>query len=342
MPHRVLRPEAAMAADPTDMPAGVPVDPAAGTPTAWRRWLGHAIGLALIALVAWVVLQRARTIDWAAVGRSLQAYPLTTLCGVLALVALSHAVFGSYELLARRYVRHGAPPRKVWAVGLVCFAFNLNLGSLIGGYAFRWRLYARLGLKAGQIARVLAFDLVTNWIGFFTLAGLLLASGLFELPQALGLDGALSRGLGGALLLLPLAYLGACWRMHWRELVWRGRRFEPPPPHLALAQIGLSALHWLLTGAIIQLLLPAGIGYPTVLGTLMSAAIAGAIVHVPGGLGVLEAVFVATLEGRVPEGPLVAALLAYRAAFYLLPLVVASALHLLLEARARRRVAQAA
>lgn len=317
-----------------------PAEPAAGRAAPWRRWLSHAIGFALIAVVAWVVLQRARTIDWAAVGQALQAYPLTTLAGVLALVAAAHGVFGSYELLSRRYVGHGAPPRKVWAVGVVCFAFNLNLGSLIGGYAFRWRLYARLGLKGGQIARVLAFDLVTNWIGFFTLAGALLASGLYELPQALGLHGAPSRALGAALLLLPLAYLAACWRMRWRELVVRGRRFELPPPPLALAQIGLSSLHWLLTGAIIQLLLPAGIGYPIVLGTLMSAAIAGAIVHVPGGLGVLEAVFVAALQGRVAEGPLVAALLAYRAAFYLLPLVLASVLHLLLEARARRRGAQ--
>jgi hypothetical protein len=327
----------------TPMPSSVgrvdaapPPDPAAQAP-AWRRWLSHGIGLALIAFVAWVVLQRARTIDWAAVGQALQAYPLTTLAGVLALVAAAHAVFGSYELLSRRYVGHGAPAHKVWQVGVVCFAFNLNLGSLIGGYAFRWRLYARLGLSGGQIARVLAFDIVTNWIGFATLAGLLLASGLFSLPHALGLDGGLSRGLGVALLGLPLAYLGACWRMRWRELVLRGRRFELPPPRLALAQIGLSALHWGLTGAIIQLLLPAGIGYPTVLGTLMSAAIAGAVVHVPGGLGVLEAVFVAALDGRVAEGPLVAALLAYRAAFYLLPLVVASALHLWLEARARRR-----
>jgi hypothetical protein len=327
MPPRALRAEEAP-----------PVDPVARTrAAAWRRWLSHAIGIALVAVVAWVVLQRARTIDWGAVWQALQAYPLTTLAGVLALVAAAHGVFGSYELLSRRYVGHHAPPRKVWTVGIVCFAFNLNLGSLIGGYAFRWRLYARLGLKGGQIARVLAFDLVTNWIGFFTLAGVLLASGLFELPQALGLAGGLSRSLGAALLVLPLAYLAACWRMRWRELVVRGRRFELPPPPLALAQIALSSLHWLLTGAIIQLLLPAGIGYPIVLGTLMSAAIAGAIVHVPGGLGVLEAVFVAALEGRVAEGPLVAALLAYRAAFYLLPLAVASVLHLLLEARARRR-----
>ena len=36
---------------------------------------------------------------------------------------------------------------------------------------------------------------------------------------------------------------------------------------------------------------------------------------------------VAVLEGQVVEGPLVAALLAYRAAFYLLPLLVAMALN---------------
>ena len=70
------------------------------------------------------------------------------------------------------------------------------------------------------------------------------------------------------------------------------------------------------------------------------AAVVGAMLHVPGGLGVIEAVFLASLGGRLPEGQLVAALLAYRAAFYLLPLLTATVMHLTLEALARRRERQ--
>ena len=56
-----------------------------------------------------------------------------------------------------------------------------------------------------------------------------------------------------------------------------------------------------------------------VLAVLLLAAVAGAVSHVPGGLGVLEAVFIAALGSQVPRPELLAALLAYRCVYYLLP-----------------------
>lgn len=58
--------------------------------------------------------------------------------------------------------------------------------------------------------------------------------------------------------------------------------------------------------------------------------------HVPAGLGVLEAVFVALLAHRVPQGELLAALLAYRA-IYLAPLAIAAALFFVVDAEAAPR-----
>ena len=58
--------------------------------------------------------------------------------------------------------------------------------------------------------------------------------------------------------------------------------------------------------------------------------------RVPAGLGVLEAAFLTLLAGRQPEAQLLAALLAYRALFYLLPLAAAALVYLGLEARLRR------
>ncbi|MFG5409540.1 hypothetical protein ABXN37_17445 [Piscinibacter sakaiensis] len=70
------------------------------------------------------------------------------------------------------------------------------------------------------------------------------------------------------------------------------------------------------------------------LGALLVAAVAGVLTHVPAGLGVLEAVFVALLGGTVPPATLVAALLLYRAFYYLAPLLLAAVVYLVLEARA--------
>jgi uncharacterized membrane protein YbhN (UPF0104 family) len=60
------------------------------------------------------------------------------------------------------------------------------------------------------------------------------------------------------------------------------------------------------------------------------------VLHVPAGLGVFEAVFIALLAHRIGEEELLAALLGYRALYYILPLLVAGAMYAVMELRARR------
>ena len=71
--------------------------------------------------------------------------------------------------------------------------------------------------------------------------------------------------------------------------------------------------------------------------SLLLAAIAGVLTHVPAGLGVLEAVFIATVGMQVRQAELLAALLAYRAVYYLVPLLWAVPGYVSMEAGARRR-----
>ncbi|MEW6704754.1 MAG: lysylphosphatidylglycerol synthase domain-containing protein [Pseudomonadota bacterium] len=304
---------------------------------AWRRWASPAIGVALLVVVGWFMVDRGRKIDWAEVGEALRSYPAWSLAGTWALATAAHAVYAGYDLLARQHIGHRLPLLKVWAVGLVSFAVNLNLGSIVGGIGFRLRLYSKLGLEMADAGRIFAFCLVANWSGYMVLLGSLLVSGGFEPPPALGLSAAAWQAIGAALLAGAALYLAACELRGGRQLkLWRWQ-MELPPARMAAAQMALSMTHWLLVGSVVWTLMPRELAFGEVLGTLLSAAIAGAVVHVPGGLGVIEAVFIASFGGRVPEGALVAALLAYRAAFYLLPLAGAIVLHLALEAHARRK-----
>jgi uncharacterized membrane protein YbhN (UPF0104 family) len=82
------------------------------------------------------------------------------------------------------------------------------------------------------------------------------------------------------------------------------------------------------------------IDYPGTLAVLLVAAVAGVIAHVPAGLGVLEGVFLALLSHRVPQGELLAALLAYRALYYLAPLALALGLFLKYHAGTKGRAAE--
>jgi glycosyltransferase 2 family protein len=314
----------------------------AAAPSWWRsprlrRWLGPLIALGFLVAVGWLLADQIQAIDWRQFRSAIGAYGVGTLAGAAALVVASHLTYASYELLGRRYVGHHLPAARVLGVGFVSYAFNLNLGSLIGGFGFRLRLYSQLGLDAAQIARIIALSLVTNWSGWLLLTGLVFAAGRVPWPASFPIAPLRMQAIGAAMVLLPLAYVLACWRSTRREWRWRDHCFVLPSGRMALAQLALSSLNWALIGAVVWLLLPHTLGYGTVLATHLSAAVIAVPTHVPGGLGVLEAVYVAVLGDEATRNPLIAGLLAFRALYYLAPLVVAAALHLLIEAAERRR-----
>jgi glycosyltransferase 2 family protein len=302
-----------------------------------QRWFGPVVALLFLALVAWLVADHVREIDWGEVRAALAAYRAPTLAAAGALVLASHLTYASYELIGRRYVGHRLGTGQVLGVGFVSYAFNLNLGSLVGGVGFRLRLYSKLGLDAAQIARLIVLSLVTNWSGWLLLAGATFALRQMALPATFPVSVGVLQALGIVMVALPLAYVAACFFAKRREWAWREHRFTLPSGRLALAQVGASSLNWALIGAIVWQLMPRELGFGKVLATQLSAAVIAVPTHVPGGLGVLEAVYVAVLGTSVPTASLLAALLVFRALYYVLPLAVAAALHLALEFGARRR-----
>ena len=138
------------------------------------------------------------------------------------------------------------------------------------------------------------------------------------------------------MMIAVMGYLAACHLTHGRVFHVRGHHFRLSSPPLALLQVALAVGNWMLMGALLHALLPDALSYPTVLGVLLLASVASAMAHIPAGIGVLEAVFIALLAHRVPQAQLLAGLLAYRAFYYLAPLLAAVAAYLLFEARGRK------
>jgi uncharacterized membrane protein YbhN (UPF0104 family) len=254
-----------------------------------------------------------------------------------ACAAASHALYCGYDLIGRHETGHRLPPAKVVVICFTCYAFNLNLGSLVGAVAMRYRLYARVGLHAEMITKILALSVLTNWLGYCFVAGCVFLFAGLTLPPGWELGSEGLRWLGAALLFAAAAYVGLCSLSTRREWRVRGHVLRLPSGPMAVLQLVLSATNWMLIGGVVWVLLQHRIDYASVLGVLLIAAVAGVIAHVPAGLGVLEAVFIALLSHRVPQTELIAALLAYRAIYYLMPLALASGLFVGLETGAKRR-----
>lgn len=295
---------------------------------------------AFFAAVAWLLVTQARELDWPEVWASIRGQPPLHLALAALFAGASHALYPTYDLIGRWLTRHPLPPRQVICVAHVSYAYNLNFGSLVGGIAFRYRLYSRLGLPNATITTVLGASLVTNWLGYLALGGSLFLWRPPALPATWPVGPAALQAIGGAMLAAAAAYGIACAFARQRTLSWRGHALHLAPLRLALLQLLLSSANWMLIAGAVSMLMPQRIDYPTVLAVMLLAAMAGVIAHVPAGLGVLEAVFVALLGSRVPPHELIGALLAYRALYYLVPLATATLLLARLEARAGRAAAR--
>ncbi|HYE39755.1 MAG TPA: lysylphosphatidylglycerol synthase domain-containing protein, partial [Ramlibacter sp.] len=173
------------------------------------------------------------------------------------------------------------------------------------------------------------------------LAGLVFTIAPLQLPPNWKLDSEGLRLLGVALLGACFGYLLLCGISKKRSWTVRGHEIELPTLRMAFGQLGISSTHWIFMSAVPWVLLQGQVDFPTAMSVLLIAAIAGVIVHIPAGLGVVEAVFIALLSHRIPEHQLLGALLAYRAVFYVAPLIVGALMYLKVEVRARKQVAAA-
>lgn len=300
------------------------------------RWAKRLLTLCFFILVPVLLFMLVKNLDWQEVSKALRGYSSGILLAAIGVSALSYAVYSSFDLIGRAYTGHKLPARQILPLTFVCYAFTLNLSSWVGGVALRYRLYSRLGLKVSTITRVLSMSLITNWLGYILLAGVIFTFGLLKLPEGWAIGATGLRIIGLALLAVGIGYLLACQFSKRRTWKVRGHELTLPALPMALLQAGLGALNWSLMALIIYLLLPEEAFYPMILGILMISSIAGVITHIPAGLGVIEAVFIALLQHEMSKGSIVAALIGYRAIYFLLPLAVACVVYLVLEKRAKK------
>lgn len=89
--------------------------------------------------------------------------------------------------------------------------------------------------------------------------------------------------------------------------------------------------------SVVYLFMPEDVSYFQVYSVLLVSGLAGAVSHIPGGLGVLEATFIALLSGAAERAEILAALFAYRCVFYLIPFAMALPLYALFELVMKRK-----
>ncbi|MDC0725865.1 YbhN family protein [Phytobacter diazotrophicus] len=302
----------------------------------WRLVKKVLTWLFFIAVAVLLVLY-AQKVNWDDVWKVIHDYNRIVLLGATALVVVSYLIYGCYDLLGRAYCGHKLAKRQVMLVSFICYAFNLTLSTWVGGIGMRYRLYSRLGLPSSTITRIFSLSITTNWLGYILLGGIIFTFGVVDIPAHWYISDTTLRIIGVVLLLFIAFYLWACGFAKRRHFTIRGQKLVIPSWRFALAQMAISSANWIAMGVIIWLLMGHQANFFFVLGVLLVSSIAGVIVHIPAGIGVLEAVFLALLAGEhMSQGVIIAALLAYRVLYYFIPLLLALIAYLLLESRAKK------
>ncbi|MBD8123937.1 MULTISPECIES: lysylphosphatidylglycerol synthase domain-containing protein [Pseudomonas] len=301
----------------------------------WLKWGKRAFTLFFFIAVPVLLFTLMKNLDWNEVMHALESYKATTLALGFVIAAGSYLTYCGFDVLARRYTEHKLSVKQIVPVTFVCYAFNLNLSSWVGGIALRYRLYSRLGLDVPTITRILSLSLITNWLGYMLLAGFVFAGDFVDLPEGWKIGDTTLQLIGFVLLAVCFAYFAACRFSKKRTWTVRKQQLVLPSLNQALRQALLGALNWGLMALLIYVLLPEKAFYPAVLGILLISSIAGVIAHIPAGLGVLETVFITLMQHQFSKGQLLAALIGYRVIYFLIPLMLALVVYVVLEKRAK-------
>ncbi|WP_429614950.1 bifunctional lysylphosphatidylglycerol flippase/synthetase MprF [Sphingobium olei] len=290
-----------------------------------RSWFAIPAMLMIAALGIIALDHLVADVRWSDVRTALGALPPVTIAKALMFTILSYLALTFYDYLALRIV--GRPRRwSIAALASFCsytLSHNLGLALLTGGSA-RMRIYGASGLTGGDVARVIASASLAFWGGVVMLAAASLAIGPTSVGiGALGIALPLQRAVGWTLLAAGAASIAAL-GPYARRVDLFGWTLTLPNRVQALAHLGLAAVDLMLASAALFILMPhlSWSLYPLFFLSYVLAIIVALLSHVPGGLGVFEAVIIALLP-QVDRPALLTALIAYRVLYYLLPLVVA-------------------
>ncbi|MFS1288450.1 MAG: bifunctional lysylphosphatidylglycerol flippase/synthetase MprF [Pseudomonas piscis] len=308
----------------------------------YRQPLGLVVTLLLFAIALVACRHLLSELDFYALHDSILEVPKPALLGALGATIVGFIILLGYEWSASRYAGVDLSGRTLALGGFTAFAIGNAIGlSLLSGGSVRYRLYARHGLGAADVAHMTLFASLSLGCALPPLAALATLSNLPAASTALRLPEGLLAGIAIAVLLLGAVLAMGLYRRRLPEqplrdnlLVRIGRRtLRLPGRRLTFLQLIITALDVAAAATVLYLLLPEAPPFGAFLLVYLLALAAGVLSHVPGGVGVFEAILLAAFADKLGAAPLAAALLLYRLIYVVLPMLVACVLLLINEAQ---------
>lgn len=298
----------------------------------YRHQLGVTLVIAIFVGAVYACWSMVSSVDLCKLHEALMAVPSVWIVGAVFAAIGSYVMLLGYEWSATRYAGVRVPSRALVMAGTCASAVGNAIGlSMLSGGAVRYRLYFPHGIEPVDIARMSAFVSLALGCALPPLAAVAALIHVEAAAMALHLPCGWVIGISIVVLVGYLLLVGV--------LITRRSSLRPTPftrqfhfwhwrfrlPNMVLSglQLLITLLDVICASAVLYLLIPGDIPFTTFMMVYLLALATGVLSHIPGGVGVFEAIILSAFKDTVGEAPLVAAIVLYRAIYVLLPLVLA-------------------
>ncbi|MBL8576863.1 MAG: UPF0104 family protein [Mesorhizobium sp.] len=298
-----------------------------------KKYIWPVVGLFAIVFSGWLLYKELRGLSLADLADSFAAIPprdwfLSALCTLAAYAALA-----GYDRIALLHLGRHVSWLFIALCSFTTYALSHTIGaSVFSGAVVRYRAYSSRGLTPQEIGILVAFCSFTFALGVVFLTSLVLVIEP-EITERLGdvVPEGLSMGTGYLLLALIAFYVLGSW-LGRKPLKIGSLTLQYPRLPIVARQLVIGPVELLAAAGIVYFALPeaGNPGYFIILGIFLISFSVALLSHAPGGVGVLELVFIMALPDMEPADVL-AALLVFRAFYLIIPFLIAIVILLVFE-----------
>lgn len=254
--------------------------------------------------------------------------------------AFGYAALIGYDWSAIRFIGKSVPLRTIAIGSFTAYALSNSVGlAVVSGGAVRYRFYRGLGLNLTDIAIVSTYCALAFGVGVTVVGFAALAYHPAALSSVITIPPHLVRLVSVIILVAACGFLA--WGAMSKHKIGIGKyKIVMPGLRQAVLQILFSLLDILFAAVTLYILLPnaasSAIPFSTFVAVFAGAAVAAVLSHVPGGIGVFEAVILGAFAALPDQtAGIAASLLAYRIVYYFLPLLAGISILIGVEFRER-------
>jgi len=306
----------------------------------YKHYFWPTVGVLAVIFCGWLLYKELRGLTWESLWDSFAAIPATHWALAVIATLVAYVALAEYDRIALIHLGRKIDWMFVMIASFTTYSLSHNIGaSLLSGTIIRFRAYGSRGLGAGEIAVLVGLTSFTFLLGAATLGGVSMVlrpeilQRYFDVPEWMAIA-------VGALLLAVVGFYLAGSLFHFKPLTIGSFHLYYPRPKVVIRQLIVGPLELLAAAAIIYFCLPAegNPGFITVVGVFIASFSMAIVSHAPGGLGVLEYVFLTGLED-MNQAQVLAALIIFRLLYLLLPFAAALVIVLVFERSEFRRTA---